>query len=154
MPIPIFFNQLLIFMNLYQHATKSGFLIILFYGHSWFKNPAIWLAEGILAHISGIFFQNMGFVQQCKNFPLNSKNFIFGPFSLFLGQKYFFQKIWLSPTTPHGPLIQCWVPEKKLMSQIPRKLPDRRMARPLFIEPFWSWPGVQKVQISRGDQQA
>ena len=56
MPTPIFFNQLLFFMKLYQLAKKTGFLIILFYRYSWFKNPVIWLAKRILAHISRIRF--------------------------------------------------------------------------------------------------
>ena len=50
-PTPIFFNQLLISMNLYE-----------------FKNPTIWLAKSILAHISGTrFFLSMGFVQEYSN---------------------------------------------------------------------------------------
>ena len=80
-------------MNLYQHATKSGFLIILFYGYSWFKNPAIWLAESILAHISGTrFFQNMGFVQQCKKFSNKFKKLYFWPIFPIFGSKIFFSK--------------------------------------------------------------
>ena len=62
-PTPIFFNQLLFSDNLYQHATKSGFFIFLFWRHSQFKNPEI--AETILAHISGTrFFPSIGLVQE------------------------------------------------------------------------------------------
>ena len=32
---------------------KSDFFIVLFYRYSWLKNPVIWLAKNILAHISG-----------------------------------------------------------------------------------------------------
>ena len=56
-------------MNLYQHAEKgyfiiiSGYFIDLSWRCGWLKNPAIWLAENILAHISGTkIFPNMGFV--------------------------------------------------------------------------------------------
>ena len=39
--------------------------IDLFWRYCWLKNPAIWLAENILAHISWTkIFQNMGFVQE------------------------------------------------------------------------------------------
>ena len=41
-----------LFKNLYQHAKKSDYLIYMFWRNSWFKNPAIWLAESILVHIS------------------------------------------------------------------------------------------------------
>ena len=46
------FYQLFFFLNLYQHAKKWGCFINLFWWNSWFKNPAIWLAESILAYIS------------------------------------------------------------------------------------------------------
>ena len=46
-------------------SKKSGYFIDLFWRSSWLENPAIWLAENILAHISGTkIFQNMGFVQE------------------------------------------------------------------------------------------
>ena len=42
---------------------KSGYFINLFRRYGWLKNLAIWLAEEILAHISGTkIFPNMGFV--------------------------------------------------------------------------------------------
>ena len=34
-------------------CKKSGYFIDLFWRYGWLKNPAIWLAENILAHISG-----------------------------------------------------------------------------------------------------
>ena len=46
-------------------CKKSGYFIDLFWRYGWLKNPAIWLAENILAHISGTkIFPNMGFVQE------------------------------------------------------------------------------------------
>ena len=46
-------------------SKKSGYFIDLFWRSGWLENPAIWLAENILAHISGTkIFQNMGFVQE------------------------------------------------------------------------------------------
>ena len=37
----------------YKTCKKSGYFIDLFWRYSWLKNPAIWLAENILAYISG-----------------------------------------------------------------------------------------------------
>ena len=46
-------------------CKKSGYFIDLFWRYGWLKNPAIWLAENILAHISGTrIFPNMRFVQE------------------------------------------------------------------------------------------
>ena len=54
--------------NSYEFAStykKSGYFIDLFWRYGWLKNPAIWLAENILVHISGTrIFPNMGFVQE------------------------------------------------------------------------------------------
>ena len=47
MPNQKIFDQLLIFVNLYQHAEKYGYFIDSFWRNSWFKNPALWLAESI-----------------------------------------------------------------------------------------------------------
>ena len=47
------FDQLLIYVNMYQYAKKSGYLIDLFWRYGQTKNPAISLAENILARISG-----------------------------------------------------------------------------------------------------
>ena len=44
---------------------KSGYFIDLFWRYGWLKNPAIGLAENILAHISGMkIFPDMRFVQE------------------------------------------------------------------------------------------
>ena len=44
---------------------KSGFFIIVLWRYSQFKNPAVWLAESILTHISGTrFFLSVGSVQE------------------------------------------------------------------------------------------
>ena len=43
----------------------SRYFTDLFWRYGWLNNPAIWLAENILAHISGTrIFPNMGFVQE------------------------------------------------------------------------------------------
>ena len=75
-PTPKIFNVLLTCMDLYQHAKKSvnswdtvNFrvqrpdLLNLLWRNSPFRNYAIWLADSILAYISGTrFFPNIGFV--------------------------------------------------------------------------------------------
>ena len=84
------------------------------------------------------------------NFPINSKGPFLGPYSPFLGQKDFFQKIQLSHRTPHARLTPCSVPQKTYEPKL-RKLPDGRTER-------WKdgqtnsldtsghfWPGVQKI---------
>ena len=46
-------------------GKKSGYFIDLFWRYAWLKNPAIWLTENILAHISGTrIFPDMIFVQE------------------------------------------------------------------------------------------
>ena len=62
LPTPIFdnanqniFNHYLIFVKLYQRG-KSGNFMNLFWRNSSSENPAIWLAESILAYISKITF--------------------------------------------------------------------------------------------------
>ena len=53
------FNKLLIFVNLYQHAKNETVSLICST-----ESPAIWLAESILAYISGTkSFSSIGFVQ-------------------------------------------------------------------------------------------
>ena len=65
-PIPMFFNQLLISKNFYQHAKNQAFSS--FCSRDWFETPAIWLAKSILAHIwKARFFPNMRFVQAYSN---------------------------------------------------------------------------------------
>ena len=53
MPNQKIFGQLLIFVSLYYHAKKWACFIDLFWRNSWFKNPAIWLAESIFAYVLG-----------------------------------------------------------------------------------------------------
>ena len=78
----------------------------LLWRNSSFRNYAIWLAESILAYISGTrFFPNIGFVQEHSKFIIEQiqwklmtkfffkvKKPIFGPFHHFWGQKKFFKK--------------------------------------------------------------
>ena len=46
-------------------CKKWGYFIDLLWRNSWFKNPAIWLAQSILGYISETrFFPNIGFVQE------------------------------------------------------------------------------------------
>ena len=46
-------------------CTKSGYFIDLLWRYGWLKNPAVWLAENILANTSGTkVFPNMAFVQE------------------------------------------------------------------------------------------
>ena len=46
-------------------CKKSGYFIDLFWRYGWSKNPAMWLPESILAHISETkIFPNMGFEQE------------------------------------------------------------------------------------------
>ena len=47
---PNIFDQLLIYVNLYQRVKN---LIDLFWRYGWLKNPALWLAENILVNILG-----------------------------------------------------------------------------------------------------
>ena len=91
-------------------SKKSGYFIDLLWRYGWLKNPAIWLAENILVHISGTqFFQNMGLCWNTANntrfhyrtnsvkindkISINAKNHVFGPFLIhfpnFLGKKIF-----------------------------------------------------------------
>ena len=84
--------------------------------NTWFNNPLIWLAESILAYISGAtFFPNIGFVQKQQiikifsieqiqwklmtKFFFNFKTAYFWLIFPILGAKMFFQKIRLSYTT-------------------------------------------------------
>ena len=88
-------------------------LLNLLWRNSSFRNYAIWLAESILAYISGTrFFPNIGFVQEHSKFIIEQiqwklmtkfffkfKKPIFGPFPKLLDQKKVFKKIELSCTT-------------------------------------------------------
>ena len=102
------FNQLLIFVNLYQYAKNevvSSFINLL-WRNAWFKNSAIWMAESILVHISGTTFfpngNNMKFHYRTNKGKLKTKFFfklkkpyfwpILGSFPQFLGAKNVFPK--------------------------------------------------------------
>ena len=51
--------------ELVSTCKKSCYFIELFWRYSWLKNPAIWLADNILAHISGTKISpSMGFAQE------------------------------------------------------------------------------------------
>ena len=121
-------NQLLIFVNLYQQAEKRGYFFVLFWRNSWFKNPANWLAESILVHISGRFLPVYDLCRNTANninfhyttnsvkinlnpiffkISLNSRHYfcsLAGIFPQFLKQKKFFRKLQLCHTQCHkGP---------------------------------------------------
>ena len=70
------FDQLLIYVNFYQHAKKSDYFIDLFWRYGWL-NPAIWLAKNILAYTPRtIIFPNIRFVHEYSKqhkFPLQNK---------------------------------------------------------------------------------
>ena len=67
MPNQKMFDQLLIFVNLYQHA-KNYTVSSICVGEMVDFNPGIWLAETILAYISGTrFFPNIWFVKERSN---------------------------------------------------------------------------------------
>ena len=72
MATPKFFDQLFIYINLYQHAKKSGYFNNLFLIYGWLKNPAIWLAENNLTNISRTkIFPNMGFKQEYSKYKFS-----------------------------------------------------------------------------------
>ena len=144
-----FFDQLLIHLNLYQHAKKSGYFIDLFWRYGWLKNPAVWLAENILAHISGTrIFPDMGlnFHYRTNSVKIITKFFNIFKKTMFLAHFWSIFPIFLSRTTSYGFLASCQNLEKT-NETIPRKHPDRRKDgrtdRPYLIEPFRLMPGVQ-----------
>ena len=60
-------TQNLIFLNWYQHAKNKAISNDLIWRFQSFKNTAIWLAESILAHISGTrFLPNIDYVQKYR----------------------------------------------------------------------------------------
>ena len=68
-------------------CKRSGYFILL-WRYNWLKNPAVWEAESILAHVSGtIFSPNMGFMQE------HSKWYKFSLQDKFSENKQIFQKI-------------------------------------------------------------
>ena len=90
MPNQNIFDQLLIFVNLYQHTKNEAVSSICFREIYWFKNPAILLAESILVYISGTkFFPNTRLFQERSKGPpdfpgQNRLNVILGQFQALL----------------------------------------------------------------------
>ena len=65
MTTPEFFDQLLIYVNLCQCVKNQAISLICSGKNGWLKNPAIWLAENMSAHVSGTkIFSNIGYVQE------------------------------------------------------------------------------------------
>ena len=138
----------------------------------WLKNPGIWLAENILAHIQKQEFSqiwdlcsstanNINFHYRPTSVKINDQIFhqvqktlfltLFGSiFPIFEAKKIFPEIPALSHTTSYGFLAPCQNLEK-IDYTIPRKCPDRRKDgwkdgrrdRPYFIGPFWLPTGVQ-----------
>ena len=62
-------NFLIIVWFLWICVKTFGGFVTLFWKTGWFKNPAIWLAENILAFILGTkFFPNIGFAQKHRKY--------------------------------------------------------------------------------------
>ena len=84
-PCPL--KNLLIKFSLCEFVSpwkKSDCLIDLFWRYGWLKNPAIWLTENILAHISGTkILSNMEFVQEHRK-----KNQFLAHFPYFGGKSF------------------------------------------------------------------
>ena len=138
-PIPIFFNQLLISINLYQHSRKRAFSSL--YSAYIVNLKILQLAKTILAHLGKhifskhrisariqqiiwTFFTNQIQKQLMTRFSNKSKPPLFlTHFPNFWDN--FFRKIRFSCTTIHRPLTPCWVSEKT-NQPIPRKLPNGR----------------------------
>ena len=142
---------------------KLGYFIGLFWRNSWFKNPVIWLAESILAHVLLVkdmcrnttnninFHYKMNSVKIDLNSIffkkfLNCKDLIFGLFLAHFpsfGVKKVFSK--LSHTTSERSLSPCQHSEKSndpIPTKHPHRQQDRRIDRPYFIGSFWLLLGV------------
>ena len=123
------------------NMQKSGYFIYLFWRYGWLKNPAVWLAEDILAHISGHFPQIWDLCTNIANnihvhyrtnsvkirqkFSISSKGPVFGLFSILVVEIFFLENQALSHTTSYGFLASCQNLEKT-NDTIPRKCPDRQ----------------------------
>ena len=162
---PQIFWSTLILCELVSTCKKSGHFIDLLWRYGWLKNPAFWNKHFPIYGTN--IFPNMEFLQehsrqykfslqnkfsknQWPNLSINSKNPVFGPFSVhfpkFLGKNIF---CWKSASVKHN---WIWVSsnvqnlKKKKNDKIPRKCLDRRMDgrkegqkdtdRPYFIGPF------------------
>ena len=134
---------------MYQ-IQKSGYFTDLFRIYGWLKNPAIWLAKNILAHLSRTKnFPNMGFVQKhikkqiliitdqiqeklmtkCSN-KLKKPCFwtILGPFYQLLWGNIFLESPALPGTTSYG-FLATWQNFAKINDAVPKNPLDRQKAR-------------------------
>ena len=140
-PIPIFFDQLLISMNFFQHVKNQAF--------SSFRSRDVIYLKILQSHWPKTFWQdskrsqyfskhtainiNFHYKPNSKkklNFHTYSKNLRYGLFSPFL-EKIFFQQIQLC----QHHITLFWVPEKN-EEPIPRKFSERStdlIYRTLFI---------------------
>ena len=134
----------------------------MFWRNSWFKNPSIWLAESILAYISGIRYFPVWYL--CRN-TANNINFyyieqiqwklmtkvffkfkkpyfwpLFDPLTRFLEQNRFFPKNSGSVTHNFKTVSSTMPKLRKSKDPISRKYPDRqqdgRTDRPYFTRSF------------------
>ena len=138
---PIYFKQLLISINLYQHAKNQAFSSLCFGDQVDLKIllsdwprvfwsisqepgfPKIWdLWNNTASNINSL-YRPKSEKKLWLNFPINPKNLTFGPF---FWRRYYFKKIQLSCTTPHEPLTPCCI----LNKSISRKLLGERIDRP------------------------
>ena len=131
------FQSILIYVNLYQHAKKSGYFIDLFWRYFRLKNPAIWLAENILAHISNcvgtqqiiwIFITEQIQYKSITKFFNKFKKTVFDPLLVhcpIFGTKKNYQKICFCYTISYWFLALCQN-LGKTNHTIPWKCPDGR----------------------------
>ena len=152
MPTSKNFNQLLIFVNLYQHAKNQAIsprtlsylkilqsdLLMTFWPIS--QEPdfsRVWsLCRNIANNINFRYSTNLVNTND-QIFSINSENPIFGPFSQFCWQNNFLKNLALSRTTSHGFLVSHQNFEKT-NDPIPRKRLDWQKdgQQLLFYRPF------------------
>ena len=124
-------------------CKKSGYSIDLFWRYGRLKNPAIWLAENILDHISETKFSqiwdlcrkianNIHFHYKTNSVKINDKFSLYIKKPLFLayfpnswGKFFFLVNPALSRRTSYGFLASCQNLEKT-NDTVPRKRPDRQ----------------------------
>ena len=130
------------------NMQKSGYFIYLFWRYGWLKNPAVWLAEDILAHISGHFPQIWDLCRNIANnihvhyrtnsvkirqkFSISSKGPVFGLFSILVVEIFFSRKsgfvthnfIWVSSIMPKFRKNK-WYNSKKMPWQTERWMEGR-----------------------------
>ena len=153
------FDQVLIYVNLYQHAKNQAIYMV-----DWKILQSGWLRtfwsisqEQKFSQIWDLFrntANNISFHYTIKPVKINDHIFQYIQKTLFLahfwsiftsfGAKNFFpENPALSRTTSYKFLALCQNSEKT-KDTIPKKLLDRRTDRPYFIGPFWLLQGVQK----------